>query len=136
MAKTTSRMARLVRVVTAAMLAVHVTVGCCAHHAHACRGEAHSSSFEGGATHDEQCCQSEADHAHHGLGQCQGSQCSFVSSTAPNSNSFAPSSLTLVTPLLDNQYSSVNTDSEQPFFAVGRLLPSVRLHLMNQILLI
>ena len=36
MAKTRSCMAGLVRIVTAAMLAVHVMVGCCAHHAHAC----------------------------------------------------------------------------------------------------
>jgi hypothetical protein len=128
--------AGLLRILTAAMLAVHVMVGCCAHHAHACDGQAHSSCSEGVATHDGQCPQGGADHGHHGPGHCQGSQCSFVSSTGPNTHSFARPSLAFVTPLRDEQYFSIGANFGQRFFATGRLLPSVRLHLVNQVLLI
>ena len=135
--KTENYLAGLIRILTAATLAVHVMVGCCAHHAHACNRPAHSSGPEGVASHDDgQCPDHGADPAHHGPRHCQEHKCSFVSSTGLDGHWLARPSLALGTPLLNDRDTSIGVRSEQRFFAAGRLLPSVRLHLLNQVLLI
>lgn len=130
-------MSRLFRILTAVVFAVHLMVGCCAHHAHACDSkgdvqpahgqcpDSRSGSHEG-----------ETDHSDHGPQDCQGSPCSIVASTSPSSHAFAQSSLPFVTVLLTDQPSLVGIDSEQHFFATGWLLLPVRLHLANQVMLI
>jgi len=130
-------MSRLFRILTAVVFAVHLMVGCCWHHAHACESkddvqpthwqcpDSHSGSHDG-----------DKDHSDHGPQDCQGSQCSFVASSSPNSHSFAQSSQPFVTVLLTDQPSLVGISSEQHCFPTGRLLLSVRLYLVNQVLLI
>lgn len=129
----------LIRILTAATLTVHLMVGCCAHHAHACGSQVHSPLAQGTATPDGQCPSSSdsgADHANHGPHDCQGSKCSFVSSSSPDSNSFSQPFQASVTLLLDDQHPLVGTGSEQHFSATGWLLLPVRLHLANQVMLI
>jgi len=134
-------MSRLFRILTAVVFAVHLMVGCCWHHAHACDSQDHSPPAQGAVTTDGQCHESPdsgagADHPNHGPQDCQGSHCSFVSSNNPNSYSLVQPSQAFVTVLLTGQPSLVGTGSEQHCFATGRLLLSVRLYLVNQVLLI
>jgi hypothetical protein len=126
-------MSTLIRILTAAVFTVHLLVGCCAHHSHACECQGKVQPAHG------QCPDSHhggADHSHHGSHNCQGSRCSFVSSNNANSHSLVQSSHAFFTVLLTDRPSLVGTGSAQHCFATGRLLPSVRLYLVNQVLLI
>jgi len=132
-------MAGLCRLLTAATLVVHLTVGCCWHHAHACEGRGHLPPVQGAAMPDGQCPDSSgsrADHTHHGPQDCQGGTCSVVPSSRTVSDWFGQPSLAFVVPLLYDLSTSAGIFSEQRFFPTGRLLLAVRLHLANQVLLI
>jgi hypothetical protein len=132
-------MHRLIRVLTAATLAVHLMVGCCAHHAHACDGAVHSPAAQATATVDGQCAHSSdggADHTNHGPQNCQEGKCLCVASISSSGNTVAQSSLASVTPLLDGQDSRIATDSERHFSTAGWHPLPVRLHLANQVMLI
>jgi hypothetical protein len=126
-------MVRLFRILTAVVLAVHLMVGCCWHHAHACESKGDTQSTHGQCpdSHD-----SGADHSQHGPQDCRGSQCSFVASSNLNSHSLSQPSQTFVLVSLADQPSLVGMGSEQHFFATGRFPLSVRLYLVNQVLLI
>jgi hypothetical protein len=126
-------MFKLFRILTAVVFAVHIMVGCCWHHAHACESKDDVQPTYG------QCPDSHAsgaDNSHRGPQDCQGSQCSFVSSISPNSHLLVQPSQAFVPVLLTDQPSLVGAGSKQHCFATGRLLPSVRLYLVNQVLLI
>lgn len=128
------RMAVFCRILIAGTLVVHLTVGCCGHHAHACEGDlspAHSD-----ATHDGQCPENECDHSHHGANDCQGARCSFVSSSRPVGDWLVQPLQASFPTLLCDQPSLVGFSPEQPTLSSGRLLLPVRLHLANQVLLI
>ena len=129
-------MAKLCRIVTAAILVVHLIVGCCAHHAHACDGHGHSPSARGDATSGGRCPESGGDHSRHGPKDCQGAKCSFVSPSRTVSDSFVPPLQASCARLLDDPASPLGVGSEQHSRATGRLLLPVRLHLANQVLLI
>lgn len=127
-------MAGLCRVLVAAALGGHLTVGCCWHHAHG-----HEGGFfpvRSGAAHDGQGCENECDHSHHGPNNCQGPRCSFVSSgravdallVQPLEGAFAA--------LLEDRPSPAGCLGDPLALASGRLLLPVRLHLANQVLLI
>jgi hypothetical protein len=126
-------MSRLFRILTAVVFAVHLMMGCCWHHAHACESQGDMQP-----TH-EQCPDShngETGHSQHGSQDCQGIQCSFVASISPTSISFAqPSHVFAIVPLT-SQPSLVGGDFEQHGFIASRLFPSVCLYLVNQVLLI
>ena len=126
-------MSRLFRILTAVVFAVHLMMGCCWHHAHACEGKGDVQPTHGQCpdSHD-----SETDHSQHGPQDCQESQCSFVASISPNSHWFAQPSQAFVAVLLTDQPSRVGAGYEPHCFATGRLLPPVRLYLVNQVLLI
>jgi hypothetical protein len=124
----------LCRILIAVTLVVHLTAGCCAHHAHACEGTLRSP--HGHTTYDGPCLSSDSDHLHHGTNDCEGERCSFVSPSRAVSDSLAFSFQTFFTPLLDDQLSPVGFGCEEMPFASGRLLLPVRLHLANQVLLI
>ena len=126
-------MSRLFRILTAVVFAVHLMVGCCAHHAHACESQGDVQPAHGQCPDSHE---GETDHSDHGPQDCQGSPCSFVASSSPSSHSFAQPSQTFVIALLTDQPSLVGTGSKQHCFATGRLLLSVRLYLVNQVLLI
>lgn len=129
----------LIRVLTAVTFAVHMVVGCCVHHAHAYGSPMQASLGHGAAVSHDPCPGTSADathHAGHGVRICLGEKCSATESSSPDSNWFAQPLQALVAPLLDDQYSQISAGCEQRFFATGWLLPPVRLHLANQILLI
>jgi hypothetical protein len=125
----------LCRILIAVTLVVHMMVGCCAHHAHACEG--HLSRAHGGATHDSQSLGNGCGHSRpHATTCCQGERCSFVSPDRPVSELLAFSCQTFCTAVLDDQPPLVGFGTAQISIASGRLLLPVRLHLANQVLLI
>jgi hypothetical protein len=126
-------MPRLFRIVTAVVFAVHLVVGCCWHHAHACENNDDVQPAHGQCANNPD---SGTDLANHGPHDCQRGKCSFVFSTSPVSNSFAQPFHTSVTLLLDDQHPLFGAGSGQHFFTTGWLLPPVRLHLANQVMLI
>jgi hypothetical protein len=129
--------------VTAALLVLHAVFGCCWHHAHHCAEECGMAQtaerpdcHEGHSPGD---CDSTAptNHdGHHGSRECQGNPCSFVASISPNGNSFAQSFQASVLLLLDDRHPMIGAGSKQHFLSAGWLLPPVRLHLANQVMLI
>jgi hypothetical protein len=139
-------MAVLLRIATAAIFLFHLTVGCCAHHAHACDGQGHSPLAQASATPGDQCSGSpcsgaehpdtEADHSHHGPQDCQGNPCSVAPSSRTVGDSLGQPSQAFVVPPVCDHSSLVGVSFEQRFFPTGRLSLSVRLHLANQVLLI
>ncbi len=129
---------------SAAILVVHLVVGCCAHHAHDCpqtcdarhsRGMGHGASApcDGHSSgHPDQT----TDH-HHGTDECQGVKCSYLRTASDTlAKAFLLPRLAHVTPVLADDSALVGGFSEQPALASGRLLLPVRLHLANQVLLI
>lgn len=131
-------MAGLWRMVIAVMFAFHLTVGCCAHHAHACEGFAHSPagadhSGHGGGSESTSGCR---DHGQHGPHDCQGDQCSVVLRSQADSASFCLPLQVAFVLLAGEQPSRIGFQAEQLSLASSRLLLPVRLHLANQVLLI
>jgi hypothetical protein len=133
-------MAGLCRILIAATLVVHLMVGCCSHHAHACDNKDGPSSAHSDASHDGDCPESGGDDSHHGPQNCQGDRCSFLSRTvSPSqavSDSFTLPFQTVFVALPDDQLPLVGFGPEPLSLTSGRLLLSVRLHLANQVLLI
>jgi hypothetical protein len=116
-----------IRILTAATLMVHLLVGCCAHHAHAC--DTHSVQ---GQCPDHQ--DDASGHSRHGQEDCQGRKCAFVGAVSLNGHSFAPISQWFVIASLDNRYSLFGGSFEQFFLSTSQQFPSVRLYLMHQVL--
>ena len=132
-------MSRLFRILTAMVLTVHLIMGCCVHHAHACDGMGNSIPVQGTASLGSQCSDSPgngSDHANHGSQKCQGEKCSFVLSSSAVGNSLNHPLQSFDVPLLNATFFQVNVVSAQHYFATGQLLLPVRLHLANQVLLI
>jgi hypothetical protein len=129
-------MAGLWRIVTAALFAAHLVLGCCAHHSHACEVATHSSADnpadQGTCSHSHGHL---AEHGQHGPHDCQGGRCSFVFRGQADVALDPPLQAALVC-LPDDQTSSGDFHSEQDAPTSGRLLLPVRLHLANQVLLI
>jgi hypothetical protein len=137
--QTRSFMAVLLRIAAAAIFVVHLTVGCCAHHGHACDGQGQSSPTQGPAAPDSQCpdgSRGHADHSHHGPQDCQGNPCSVVLSSPTVSDRIGQPSQAFVAPSVCDLSSLLGISFEQRFFPTGRLSLPVRLHLANQVLLI
>lgn len=132
-------MAVLWRILTIAAFAAHILMGCCAHHGHACEATAQAvSECEDSASH-EACPEghgSDSGHHHHGPRDCQGGQCSFVLPSHGAGLSLSQLSPAFVVPLVVADVSVVDAAAEQRLFIANRLLLPVRLHLVNQVLLI
>jgi hypothetical protein len=135
-------MADLGRILTAAMFAFHVIVGCCAHHAHACNEmdashPSHEAEVSVGHSVEGFCLGHLVDHVEHGPNDCHGSQCTFV---RPTHDVVVPSLVQLghlwVLPSLCHQLGAGEFSEAQHCFPAGRLLMPVPLHLANQVLLI
>jgi hypothetical protein len=133
-------MAYLCRILTSVMLAAHLTVGCCAHHAHACDGKQPSPGAPQQPASHHSCTPVSGLHGQvsgpsHGHSQCQGTKCSMVMATG---------STVLLLPLYqapgailsDHGSPLLGIHSQQHDFSAGRLLLPVSLHLANQVLLI
>lgn len=132
-------MAGIFRILVAIVFTAHMILGCCSHHAHAGNNKDCPAPAHGYATAHPQCADSHesgSDHSQHGSQDCQGSKCSVVSATPLVGYSIAQPIKTVVTSLLDNACSPTGISSNQHFFATGRLLIPVHLHLANQVLLI
>ena len=134
--KTRNSMTLLCRILIAAVLSVHMMVGCCWHHAHGCEDKLCSSSSHGHATPDDQCPDNGSDSSHHGQKDCQGEKCTFVSQARTVSVSFVPFCHTFFAALSDDRPLAAGVGPEQVSFASGRSLLPVRLHLANQVMLI
>lgn len=132
-------MIRLFRILTAVVLMAHLLLGCCVHHAHACDDMRHSPPIRGSAffeTHCSEDCDKDTDHSNPGSQRCQGEKCSFVRpSPVANDSPTQPLSVFIV-PLIEGTISPKGIGSEQRFSASGRIPMPLRLHLLNQVLLI
>jgi hypothetical protein len=126
-------MAGLLRILTAAMLMVHFTVGCCVHHAHGCDAD-HGPPAECGGTpdggdgHDGQ--------GRDGLPGCQGGKCSVAPAVRSLSAFTAVPVQAALGWLPDAHASPPSAPGAPRLLAGGLLLLPVRLHLACQVLLI
>ncbi|MEN6451394.1 MAG: hypothetical protein ABFC96_12955 [Thermoguttaceae bacterium] len=131
--------------VTAAMLVSHMVLGCCWHHAHCCTDECRPTTAVAlpGECHDrdgDACGTSQRsghDHrGHHGRHECQGGSCVFLRTSRVNVPHLAvvvalPASLVCPSDGL-----TVVAGPVRPCFDCDDLLPPVRRHLLDQVLLI
>jgi hypothetical protein len=129
-------MAALCRILTAATLVVHLIVGCCSHHAHACDGGDCSLQFHSDALHEGHVPESCDDHSHHGANDCRGAKCTFDCSSRPIGSLFVLPCHAFLAVVPDGAAKPIVSGDERCFFSSGRLLLPVRLHLANQVLLI
>lgn len=130
------RIANVSRVLIAASLVIHLGLGCCAHHAHACEGTVLRSVVQSDGTTNQPSPSRDAHHSHHGTDDCQGTQCSYVSPDRTLSDSLGPSLGVVFVSVLDDPIPTVGIGLKRPLLTSGRLLLPVRLHLANQVLLI
>jgi hypothetical protein len=127
---------------TAALLALHTVLGCCWHHAHRCTRECSPSlaveapdGCQRNAADD--CGAPAASHqGQHGRHGCQESTCVFLGSTRwyPDADcqfDAAPAMLASA----DCATADADVD-RRSFFAPDALLPPLRLHLVDRVLLI
>jgi hypothetical protein len=148
-------MRTIVSLITAAAFALHFTLGCCAHHAHAaegtvCSGHAnladhhHDSHDHDGRDHDGRdhespgpCDQSPADSDSECPSQhCNDGHCVFM---AAGKTVVAKDTFTAALPLCIAEPASVESISPLAAAAIdfgGRIALPVRTHLFNQVLLI
>jgi hypothetical protein len=131
-------MFELYRMMTVAFFAVHLMVGCCAHHAHACNGSSHSDndgacleiSGRHAGDHD-----SHSEHgdpcAHH----CQQARCSAILPHSGLGGLSGPQAQAICV-ASDELHVGPRPCLGQRSVAWARFSPTVRLHLANQVLLI
>jgi hypothetical protein len=130
-------MSKLLRLLTATVLTVHLMMGCCLHHAHACESMNGALPEWASSSHGIHCDHlpgSDSDHS--GPHKCQGEKCSFI---PLNLNTCQPPTQPLegfVLPLIGHVVSLKGILAEQHFSTAGRLPPPLRLHLTKQVLLI
>jgi hypothetical protein len=127
---------------TAVMLFAHALLGCCSHHVHAC-GQTHDQvSWMGGnrcvdEAHEHSPGSPErSGHKHQGNDDCRGSKCDLgrPADEQVAKSHLVSSQLMALPPSLADQASACGHLGEN-LSADGILLP-VRLHLVNQVLLI
>jgi hypothetical protein len=128
-------------ILTAVVLLAHAVLGCCAHHEHAC-GQPHShmaltsehpcadTTHEHSAVTPEQ-----SHHQHPGSDACRGGSCDLGRPQNEQVGKSAISGPTLALPLSAVTHVTVGGRLELDLGTTGVLLP-VRLHLVNQVLLI
>ena len=129
-------MVRLSRILSIAMLVVHLLVVCCAHDAHGCESKHPSSATLSDATLEGQCPECRCDHSHHGPRECPGCKCYLASPRRPVGGSFSPPFQASFAVLSNAHFSRLAISLHQQSRATGRHLLPVRLHLANQVLLI
>jgi hypothetical protein len=130
--------------VTAALLALHTVLGCCWHHAHSLAEESCMTQSverpEGHGGHSDHDCDSTTPVNHDGHQsphECQGSTCVFVRPTHDGSQGSSDLLMDVPLSLSPIAFASTNVRvAEKSFFAPDALLPPLRLHLVDQVLLI
>lgn len=137
-------MRTVVSVLTIVILFAHAGLGCCAHHVHAC-GHTHDPvGFPADGTQDAAGFHSHTDASakqagteHDQRDDCRGSKCDFGRLVNERVVRFCPvldPSLALPTSL--GQMPAADGQREQDQSTRGVLLRRIRLHLLNQVLLI
>lgn len=124
-------MPNLGRFLTAALFITHLLAGCCAHHAHACEDPVSSATCARSDSSGGQ-----ADHIHHGTHNCRVGNCFFVLPARLPDNSARQPVQAFSSASHDEFCSSSSLSSDRRFLPTGRLSLPVRLHLVNQVLLI
>lgn len=131
-------------VLTIVMLLAHAVLGCCSHHVHAC-GEAHEPvGFHADGTQDLAICHShtapdsgQSGTEHQQRDDCQGSKCDFGRPVNEQVIKFYPVlDQWVVLPTSSLQIPAVGGHREQDLCPSDVLLQPIRLHLLNQVLLI
>jgi hypothetical protein len=127
-------MAMFFRLLTAATLAIHLLVGCCAHHAHAASAASprHETNVDACCGHHEQSGDSHSER--HG---CENEKCSFLRSSDDSPAKFVfqvhrPS----VALWHDASVPRLPGIQAAGIFPADDLFPPLRLHLAHQVLLI
>jgi hypothetical protein len=130
-------MARLSCILSGALLVAHLMVGCCcACQFHGCQNDPVFPAIHGAATIDVGCPRCTCDHSRHGPLECRGHKCFLVSPRRPVGGSFnlkLPASYAVLT---DASVPRMAIRLDEQSQATGYLLPPIRLHLANQVLLI
>ncbi|MHB8863117.1 MAG: hypothetical protein ACYC6N_11975 [Pirellulaceae bacterium] len=129
-------MARLSRILSIAMLVVHLMVGCCAHDAYGCESKHPCRAIHGDATLEGKCAGCRCDHSHRGPRECQGRNWSLASPRRLVGGSFSSPLQAFSAVFSDAHFSRLATSLHQQSRAMGWHLLPVRLHLANQVLLI
>jgi hypothetical protein len=134
-----SSMGGICRMVSAAIFLAHMTVGCCAHHAHAVDGGSQSSPIQDSALCDGASCGNSGDqsgHAPHAPQDCQGDACFAVSVSPGVPDSLEDSGQALASVLPCKRPHVARIGSSVHALVLRRMPLPVRLHLANQVLLI
>lgn len=129
-------MVRLSRILSIALLVVHLVVGCCAHRVRACENQDPSAATHGDATLEGQCPACKCDPSHHGAPEYQDRKFFLAPPRqsvgglwrAPCQASFAV--------LPNGQFPRLAISFLGQFGCASHFFPPVRLHLANQVWLI
>lgn len=126
-------MYRMYRIATAVVFAVHLMVGCCWHHAHGdqCRNVATAAQHQCPADHDAQ-----GDGSQHGPFCCQGSKCSFAAPHNSSGNTLVQFPQLYAVAAQGDLFSPQCEGRHQGGCRSGLPCPTIRLHLVNQVMLI
>jgi hypothetical protein len=133
---------RLLTILTAVMLFAHGMLGCCSHHVHAC-GQTHDPIARMGgnhcadAAHEHSTGNSErSGHGHQGNDDCRGSKCDLGRPAGEQVAQSNPEfSQPMALPLSEADQASAGGRLGCDLCTTGVLRP-VRLHLVNQVMLI
>lgn len=125
---------------TAALLALHTVLGCCLHHAHALAGDRDSApSIESPDRHKDHCadgCGSN-ESENHERHVCQGNAYIFLGPTKWDRHRLQLDIAALsVAPLLGCQPVIIASVRTEQIFEPDALLPPLRLHLLDRVLLL
>ncbi len=129
-------MVRLSRILSVAMLVVHLAVGCCTSHAYDCEIKLTSWATHRDTALHGQCPECRCDNPHHEPRECQHHQRPVTSRRRPTGGSAGPQSSAYLAVLPNGCFPRRALGLCQQSSATGRLLLPVRLHLANQVLLI
>jgi hypothetical protein len=124
------------------VLTLHTVLGCCWHHAHACTQECStrtavaSPNAPAGECGDECAASDGADHSHHGPHECKGNSCVFLNLAGRSALGSTPHSEVPAVSCLPCVALPIDTAAGASFFAIDALLPPLRLHLAQRVLLL
>ena len=132
-----SGMAPLPCILSIALLVVHLMVDCCcACHKHSCESRHDSSVTHDAAALAVKCPECLCDHSHHGPLKCRGCNCSWALPRRAVGGLFSLKIQVSCAALTDADFPRPAINLHKNFRAAGSLPLPVRLHLVNQVLLI
>lgn len=133
-----SRLNRLLLHFVAVLLAAHMLLGCCWHHAHACSAACDAATES--CTHQDEHGHTDGDHehgnlpSHHPTDSCSGERCAFVASPKTTTSGARLATFAAeLGPLVNCELPAADRQSSWLHGGVAHLQPS-RLHLLYQVL--